>query len=91
MTILKTSNNAVFKNKKFTLSANTNANYSDAVSYTSVGKSKDAEQVLSTTHNLALGERIVGNYRTDAFDVSLNTSVNSNLTRNNKQENSNPR
>ena len=81
--------NTPFKNKKFTLSANTNANYSDAVSYTSVGKSKDAEQVLSTTHNLALGERIVGNYRTDAFDVSLNTSVNYNLTRNNKQENSN--
>ena len=79
--------NTPFKNKKYTLSSNTNARYSDGVSYTSV--SKDAEQELSTTHNLALGERVTANYRTDAFDVSLNGSVNYNLTRNNKQENSN--
>lgn len=79
--------NTPFKNKKYTLSANTNARYSDGVSYTSV--SKDAEQELSTTHNLALGERVTANYRTDAFDVSLNGSVDYNLTRNNKQENSN--
>lgn len=79
--------NTPFKNKKYTLSANTNARYSDGVSYTSV--SKDAEQELSTTHNLGLGERVTANYRTDAFDVSLNGSVDYNLTRNNKQENSN--
>lgn len=79
--------NTPFRNKKYTLSSNTSARYSDGVSYTSV--SKDAEQELSTTHNLALGQRLTGNYRTDAFDVSLNSSVNYNLTRNNKQENSN--
>ncbi|MEG0647773.1 MAG: TonB-dependent receptor, partial [Bacteroides sp.] len=81
--------NTPFKNKKFTLSANTNASYSDAVSYTSVGKNKTDEQELSTTHNLALGERVTGSYRTDEFDVSLNGSFNYNLARNNKQENSN--
>ena len=79
--------NTPFTNKKFTLSANTHANYSDAVSYTSVGKAK--EQQLSTTHNLRLGERVTGNYRTENFDISLNGSFNYNLTRNNKQENSN--
>lgn len=81
--------NTPFRNKKYTLSTNTNARYSDGVSYTSVGKNKNAEQELSTTHNLGLGQRLTGNYRCDAFDVSLNGSVNYNLTRNNKQENSN--
>lgn len=79
--------NTPLKNKKYTLSSNTSARYSDGVSYTSV--SKDAEQELSTTHNLALGQRLTANYRTDLFDVSLNSSVDYNLTRNSKQENSN--
>lgn len=81
--------NTPFKNKKYTLSTNTNARYSDGVSYTSIGTDKNAEQVLSTTHNLALSQRVTGSYRTDPFDISLNGSVNYNLTRNNKQDKSN--
>lgn len=70
------------------MSSNANVRYSDAVSYTTVGKDK-SNQELSTTHNFAVGERLTGNYRCDAFDVSLNGSVNYNLVRNSKQENSN--
>lgn len=80
--------NTPFKNKKFTMSSNANVRYSDAVSYTTVGNDK-SNQELSTTHNFAVGERLTGNYRCDVFDVSLNGSVNYNLVRNSKQENSN--
>ncbi len=80
--------NTPFKNKKFTLSSNSNVRYSDAVSYTTVGQDK-GNQELSTTHNFSAGERLTGNYRCDAFDVSLNGSINYNLVRNSKQENSN--
>lgn len=78
-----------FKNKKFTLSATTDVSYKDDVNYTSVGNIKKSDQVLSTTHNFAAGERVRGSYRCDAFDVSLNGSANYNLVRNSKQENSN--
>lgn len=81
--------NTPFKNKKFTLSSNTSTRYSDAVSYTSVGTQKGQDSELSTTHNFVASERLTGNYRTDAFDVSLNASVDYNLARNSKQENSN--
>lgn len=83
--------NTPLKNKKFTISANTNAQFRDQVSYTSVdSKSNELQEgELSTTHNLLLGERIVGSYRADKFDMSLNASVNYNLTKNNKQVNSN--
>lgn len=80
--------NTPLKNKKFTISSNTNSRFSDAVSYTTIGK-EDSEPELSTTHNFSVGERLTGNYRCDAFDVSLNGSVNYNLVRNSKQENSN--
>lgn len=79
--------NTPFKNRKFTISSNTNANFSNAVSYTSLNRNEDA--VLSTTRSLRAGERITGNYRSDYFDISLNASMNYNLTRNNKQTNSN--
>lgn len=83
--------NTPLKNRKYTISANTNAQFRDQVSYTSVDKSGDTpkEGELSTTHNLTLGERLTSSYRTDWFDVSLNASVNYNLARNNKQTNSN--
>lgn len=81
--------NTPLKNKKFIISANTNARFSDAVSYTVVGKSRNADQELSTTHNFGAGQRLNGSYRSDLFDVSLNGSVNYNLVRNSKQENSN--
>lgn len=81
--------NTPLKNKKFTISSNTTARYSDAVSYTSVGSQKGQASELSTTHNFVASERLTGNYRTDAFDVSLNASMDYNLARNSKQENSN--
>lgn len=79
--------NTPLKNKKFTISSNTNVRFSDDVSYTSV--TRDADAVLSTTHNFQAGERLTGNYRSTLFDVSLNASVNYNLTQNSKQTNSN--
>ncbi|KAA6314886.1 hypothetical protein EZS27_034569, partial [termite gut metagenome] len=63
-----------------------NGSYSDAVSYTGVGR-EDAQ--LSTTHNFGVSERLSGNYRSDMFDVSLNGSINYNKTQNSKQTNSN--
>lgn len=82
--------NTPLKNRKYTLSSNTNAQYRDVVSYTNIkeeGAVKESE--LSTTHNLLLGERLTGNYRTDKFDISLNASVNYNLARDSKQSNKN--
>ena len=81
--------NTPLKNKKFTISSNTNARYSDAVSYTSVGNNRNLDQELSTTHNLGLGERFTSSYRSELFDLSLSGSINYNLVRNSKQENSN--
>lgn len=79
--------NMPLKNKKFTISSNSGANFSDAVSYTTVNQSSDA--VLSTTHNLTAQERLTGSYRTDAFDVSVNGGISYNHTKNSKQTNSN--
>lgn len=79
--------NTPLKNKKFTISSNTNVRLSDAVGYVSVSRMDDA--VLSTTHNLLLGEKLIGNYRSDNFDISLNASVNYDLTRNNEQDQNN--
>ncbi|MEY8706467.1 TonB-dependent receptor [Bacteroides faecichinchillae] len=81
--------NTPLKNQKFTILSTSVVGYSDAVSYTSVGDVKKSEQELSTTHSLDLRERLVGRYRSEMFDVSLNGSVNYNLVRNSKQENSN--
>lgn len=83
--------NTPFKNKKYTLSANSNANFSDAVSYTSISNTgeESQESELSTTHNMALGQRLTGSYRTDLFDVSINGGISYNKANNSKQTNSN--
>lgn len=81
--------NTPLKNKKFTISSNSNAIFSDAVSYTSIGGKKNTDQELSTTHNFAIGEKLTGSYRSTVFDVSISGSANYNLVRNSKQENSN--
>ena len=83
--------NTPLKNKKFTVSSNTNAGLSDVVSYTSIDRKSQASQEseLSTTHNFLMGERLTGNYRTDNFDISLNASINYNLARNSKKKDSN--
>lgn len=77
--------NTPLKNRKYTISSNTNANYNNSVSYTRNGE----EPELSTTRSLRLGEKLTGNYRTDLFDISLNAAINYNVARNNKQTNSN--
>lgn len=79
--------NTPFRNKKFILSSNSNLSFSDAVSYVSV--SREEEAVLSTTHSFAAAERLTVSYRSDAFDVSVNASVDYNLTRNGEQKNGN--
>lgn len=88
--------NTPLKNKKFTLSSYSNINLSDAVSYTTSNRSKEEEKeeqnqesILSTTHNLRLGEKLSGNYRSDKFDISLSASVNYSRARNSMQKNSN--
>lgn len=79
--------NTPLKNKKFTISSNSGVNFSNAVSYTNVNSSVNS--VLSTTHNLTANERLTTTYRTDAFDVSLNGGISYNVSKNNKQTNSN--
>ncbi len=81
--------NTPFKNKKYTIAATTGASFSNAVSYTSIGKGKNGNSELSNTRNLVLNEKINGNYRNDILSISLDASVNYNLTRNDKQRNSN--
>ena len=79
--------NTPLKNRKFTISANTNAQYRDAVSYNSLDKKTDSQ--LNTTHNVSLRENVRGSYRADKFDVSLTGSVNYNMARNKLLKNSN--
>lgn len=85
------------RNKKFTLSSNTSSSFRNDKSYTSVqggrgqegtlppAPSIDVDAELSTTHDFVIDQRLTGNYRTDAFDVSLNGSIRYNSTKNNKQ------
>jgi hypothetical protein len=79
--------NTPLKDKRFTISSNSGGNFSNAVSYTTVGNQTDA--VLSNTHNLTANERLSTAFRTDLFDVTLNGGISYNLTKNNKQTNSN--
>lgn len=76
--------NTPFRNKKFTLSSNTNTSYSHGVNFAS--SSNEDDKQLSITRNFIAGEKITGNYRCDAFDISLNASVNYNLIRSSTQE-----
>jgi hypothetical protein len=79
--------NTPLKNKKFTISSNSGANFSNAVSYTTVDASTDA--VLSNTRNMILNQRLSGSFRSDVFDFTLNGGIVYNLTKNDKQTNSN--
>lgn len=78
--------NTPLKNRKFTISSNSNVQYSDAVSYNSIDRGNSQ---LNTTHNLLLGENLKGSFRMDNFDVSINGSINYNVARNKLLENSN--
>ena len=79
--------NTPFKDKKFTLSSNTNASYSRGVSFANASNQQDKQ--LSATHNFLAGERLAVNYRRETFDISLNASVDYNLVRNGSQEKNN--
>ncbi|MDR3119143.1 MAG: outer membrane beta-barrel protein [Mediterranea sp.] len=83
--------NTPLKNKKYTISANTNAQLRDQVSYSSVSRAASTTQKsqLSTTHNLILTQNITASYRADKFDLSLHATANYNQARNNKQTNNN--
>ena len=70
--------NTPLKNKKFTISSNTNARFSDAVSYTSVGSSKNADQELSTTHDLVRNSKQENSNR-ETFDYYIGGNTNVNL------------
>lgn len=79
--------NTPLKNKKFTISSNSGVNFSNAVSYTTVNTNTDA--TLSNTRNLVLNQRLSSSFRSDVFDITLNGGIIYNLTKNNKQTNSN--
>lgn len=85
--------NTPLKNKKFTLSSNTNSSLSNSVSYLKVNQNNTGdgqqEDELSNTRNFRIGETFRGSYRNDVFDVTLNAAVTYNLIRNNKQTNGN--
>ena len=61
-------NSAIPANTKFTYSTHTDANYSNNVSYISIQK----ESVKSIAKTIGVSERLMANYRTDNWDVSLN-------------------
>jgi hypothetical protein len=79
--------NTPLKNKKFTVSSNSGINFSNAVSYTTVNTNTEA--TLSNTRNLVLNQRLSSSFRSDVFDITLNGGIIYNLTKNNKQVNSN--
>ena len=61
-------NSAIPANTKFTYTTHTDANYSNSVSYISIQK----ESVKSVAKTIGVSERLMANYRTDNWDVSLN-------------------
>ncbi len=73
--------NTPLKNRKYTISTNTVGRFSDQVSMQGTEK--------STTHNLSAGQSATGNYRSDAFDISLRASIDYGSVRNSTNENTN--
>lgn len=63
-------NSAIPANTKFTYSTHTDANYSNNVSYISM--KGVAGSIKSIAKTVGVSERLMANYRTDNFDVSLN-------------------
>ena len=61
-------NSAIPANTKFTYTTHTDANYSNSVSYISIQK----ESVKSIAKTIGVSERLMANYRTDNWDISLN-------------------
>ena len=66
-------NSAIPANKKFTYSTHTDANFNNSVSYISMNRQSNS--VKSKAKTLNLSERLMFNYRSDNFDVSLNGFV----------------
>ncbi|MBQ8336328.1 MAG: TonB-dependent receptor [Bacteroidaceae bacterium] len=63
-------NSAIPANKKFTYSTHTDARYSNNVSYISIKGIDGSTKSIAKTVNVS--ERLMANYRTDNFDISLN-------------------
>ena len=61
-------NSAIPANKKYTFSTTTNFGYTNNVSYISV---QNKGSVKSKARTFNVFERLVGNYRTDNFDISI--------------------
>ena len=81
--------NTPFKNDKFSIFTHTNMRLNDAVSYTSVAGNANADQVLSTTHELQVGQFARARYSTEQVEISLQGRFSYGLVRNNKQASSN--
>lgn len=80
--------NTALRNKKFTINTFTMARYNNIVSYmSSESSSSDADK--TTTRQLVMSERLRGTYRNDWWEVSLNSSLSYNHSRNSLQSQSN--
>lgn len=70
--------NTALRNKKFTVSTNTNARYDNSVQYLAQNQQKSRK---STTRTVGIGENLCGTYRNDwesgwGLEVSLNGTLN---------------
>ncbi len=80
--------NTALRNKKFTVNTFTTARYNNIVSYMSSDESS-SESDKTKTRQLVLGERLRGTYRNDWWEVSLNSSLTYNHSRNSFQSQNN--
>lgn len=67
--------NTALKNKKFTISSYTNADYTNNVGYLTSGRGTDAVEQKNTTTNLTLNERLNGTFRNNWLEFGLNGSL----------------
>lgn len=70
--------NTPLRNKKFTIDNNTYANYYKNIGYTNGEK--------AITHNIVIGERVSGKFKTDKIETRLQLGASFNITRNNLSE-----
>lgn len=73
--------NTPLRNKKFTVDNSTYTNYYKNIGYTNGEK--------AITHNIVVGERIAGKFKTDKFETRLQLGASFNITRNNLSESQN--
>lgn len=76
-----------FKNKKFTMSTYSSANFNNIVGYMSLDSKKDAEK--NNTRNLRLVENLTFNFRNDWFEMGTTAGINYSRVSNTMQKQSN--